>query len=101
MQSLERIYRQEDRSIGINEKNSGAPQKMVRSAFTGKTVVVPGYEEDFVFQNDLKKKDFDVSKQVSSNWNWERYNNIIIHKVDRVAPAVPDFERIPRQIKEV
>lgn len=87
--------------IGINDKNATVPQKMIRSAFTGQTIVVPGYEDDFIFQNDFKKKDFNIDKQISSTWNWERYNNIIIHKVDRVSPAVPDFLRTPRQIKEV
>ena len=101
MESLRTIFNREDNRIGISQRVSGSPQKRVTSPNTGKFITVPGYEEDVVFQNDERVKQFDINKQVSSNWNWERYNNLIIKRVDRTYPAVPDFERIPKQVRNV
>lgn len=98
--SLKEFYRYEDNLIGLPSKTDG-PQKLIRSPNTGQRFVVPGYEEDFIFQQDRRKVDFDINKQVSSNWNWERFNNRIIHKVDRSQPATPFVLRPPKQVREI
>lgn len=62
-------------------------------------MLVPGYEEDVVFQNVRQKVDFDISKQTSANWNWERYNNRTVHWVNRTEPAIPTWDKVSRQIR--
>ena len=98
--SLKEFYNYESNMIGLQEKCDVA-QKLIRSANTGKRIVVPGYEEDFMFQNDRRKVDFDIDRQVDSNWNWNKLSNKIIHKVDRDQPATAVFTPVQRQVREV
>lgn len=100
MRTLQEFFRYEDNLIGANIKTDGS-QKQIRSPNTGNKMVVPGYEEDFLFQNDRRKVDINIDKITSTNWNWERFHNKVIVKRDRIQPAVPFVLPPTKEIQEV
>ena len=98
LKSLEQVYRDENKRIGVGEKVSGSPQKLILSE-KGQRMVVPGYDEDVIFQNIKQKKTLDINRVTSSNWNWERQHNFVVKYVDRTEPGVASFDRKPKEIR--
>ena len=101
VKSLQAIFRQQDSSIGLPVK-TGGNVKLLRSPYNARERrVVPSYIDDIVWQDAKKESDVDVSKITSSNWNWERFNNIIIKKKNKVSVAVPEYDPARKQVKEI
>ena len=98
--TLDEFFNYENNFIGLKQSTNG-PEKLIKSSNTGKRMVVPSYEEDFIFQNDRRKVDFNLDRQIETNWNWNKFQNKIIHKVDRGQTAIPMFTPIQRQVREI
>ena len=95
--SLKEVFRRTDAMVGIPVKTDGN-QKQIRSPFKAdQKRVVPGYDDEYNWQQARPERTPDINKLVEPNSNWERYNNIVIEKKDRMGVSVPRYKIIPKK----
>ena len=96
---LERVFRIGDRNIGIPTKEGG-PQKRIRSPNSGKIMSVPGYENDFMWQNDIKIVEVNPDKLTDPNAHWMRDNIQRIRKRDMIHLAIAEIPNTTKRVRE-
>ncbi len=102
MRGIDSIFTEDDRQIGAETHASSTP-KLIKSANTNERKVIPGHVNDFIFQNDKRKTEFDADILCEEGWINSRIYNNVSKKYDRSQPAVATFDEttVPNKITRV